>query len=179
MLVPEQAALQVERGLIAMLAGGGDPGSVPGRQAARAPDLVGTSSARGSVVAALGRCEVLSFRRLAHRILNETVGPMPVVLTPIGRQMALRRLIQRHRKDLREFAKVAERGTFVAAIARGIAELLQESVSIEQLEAAAQSADQEGDPSAPRLHDSALAMRQPRLRTARTATSARVSSPSP
>jgi ATP-dependent helicase/nuclease subunit B len=127
MLVPEQAALQMERGLLAM-----------------------------SAVRALGRGEVLSFRRLAHRILNEATGPMPATLTPIGRQMALRHLITRHRRQLQEFGKVAERGGFVAAIARGIVELLQEAVPAEQLQAAAEAADDAGDPSAPRLHDAAL-----------------------
>jgi ATP-dependent helicase/nuclease subunit B len=130
MLVPEQAALQMERGLLAR-----------------------------STASALGRCEVLSFRRLAHRILNETTGPMPATLSPTGRHMALRHLILRHRKDLREFAKVAERGGFVAAIARGITELLQEAVTTGQLDAAARDAQEAGDPSAPRLHDAALLYR--------------------
>ena len=127
MLVPEQAGLQMERALLAM-----------------------------SAAAVLGRCEVLSFRRLAHRVLGEATGPMPATLSPTGRQMALRYLIGRHRNVLREFGKVAERGGFVAAIARGIAELLQESVTAEQLQAAADTAEEAGDPSAPRLHDAAL-----------------------
>ncbi len=134
LLVPEQAALQMERGLLAR-----------------------------SASPALGRCDVLSFRRLAHRILNESKagphGPIPTPLSPIGRQMALRRLIQQHRRELREFGKVAERAGFISAVAHGIVELLQEAVTVDQLDAAAASAESAGDPSAPRLHDMALLLR--------------------
>ncbi|HVP11260.1 MAG TPA: ATP-dependent nuclease subunit B, partial [Phycisphaerae bacterium] len=130
MLVPEQAALQMERGLLAM------------------------SPAR-----TLGRCEVLSFRRLAHRILNESAGPTPAILSPTGRQMALRHLIARHRKSLREFAGVADRGGTVAAVARTITELLQECASPDRLEAEGKAALAEQDPSGPRLHDIALLYR--------------------
>lgn len=129
-LVPEQAGLQMERALLSML----DP-------------------------PALGRCEVLSFRRLAHRILGEAAGPSPTPLTAIGRQMALRHLIARNRRKLREFGKVADRGGFLTAVSGGMVELLQEAVTPEQLDQAATAAQDEGDPSAPRLHDMALIFR--------------------
>lgn len=127
LLVPEQAALQMERGLLALSAG-----------------------------STLGRCEVLSFRRLAHRILSEAPGRVPVTLTPTGRHMALRHLLGRHRRQFQELGKVADRGGVIAAIARSVAELLQEAVTTDQLQAAAQQADASGDPSAARLHDTAL-----------------------
>ena len=130
MLVPEQAALQMERGLLAM-----------------APAKT------------LWRCEVLSFRRLAHRILNESDGPTPAILSPTGRQMALRYLIGRERKALREFSRVADRSGVIAAVARGITELLQECVSPDQLEAGSKAVADEQDPSGPRLHDMALLYR--------------------
>ncbi len=133
LLVPEQASLQMERGLLAML--------------------------ETSNVKALGRCEVLSFRRLANRIFAETTGPSPVPLTPLGRQMALRLLISRHRKSLREFARVAERGSFIVEVSRGVAELLQESITLQQLDDAAAAAEESGDPTAARLHDVALLYR--------------------
>ncbi len=130
MLVPEQAALQMERGLLAM---------------AGAP--------------VLGRCEVLSFRRLAHRILNELAGPTPVVLSPNGRQAALRRLLGRRRGQWREFDRVADRPGFIAAVARGVTELLQEAATVDQLDEAARRAESEGEPSARRLHDLAVLYR--------------------
>lgn len=130
LLVPEQAGLQMERALLAM-----------------------------SDRPALGRCEVLSFRRLAHRILSESVGPAPTPLTPIGRQMAMRFLIARRRRELKEFGKVADRGGFLSAVCGGIVELLQEAVTPDQLDLAASAARDEGHPSAPRLHDMALLFR--------------------
>lgn len=130
LLVPEQAGLQVERAILSML-------ETP----------------------ALGRCEVLSFRRLAHRILSETIGPSPMPLTATGRQMALRYLIGRNKRRLREFGKVADRTGFLAAVSRTIVELLQEAVTPDQLEQAAGAAESEGDPSAPRLGDMAFLYR--------------------
>ncbi|MBI5764500.1 MAG: exodeoxyribonuclease V subunit gamma [Planctomycetes bacterium] len=127
LLVPEQAGLQMERSLLAMSGAG-----------------------------TLGRCEVLSFRRLAHRILSEAAGPSPVPLTPYGRQMALRLLISRNYRRLREFAKVAERPGFVHAISLSMAELMQEAVTIESLQEAAGRAESEGHPAAARLHDVSL-----------------------
>lgn len=124
MLVPEQAALQMERGLLTM-----------------------------SPAPTLGRCEVLSFRRLAHRILNEAGGDAPAILSPTGRLLALRHLIARHRKSLREFGRVADRGGVISAIAQAITELFQECVPAEQLEAGAMSALADDDPAGPRLHD--------------------------
>jgi ATP-dependent helicase/nuclease subunit B len=130
MLVPEQAALQMERGLLAM-----SPAKV------------------------LGRCEVLSFRRLAHRILNDSATAVPVILSPIGRQMALRHLIARRRRNLKELGRVADRGGVVSAIASAVVELIQECVSPEALEAEAKTALSEQDPSGGRLHDVALLYR--------------------
>ncbi|MCG8408838.1 MAG: PD-(D/E)XK nuclease family protein [Phycisphaerales bacterium] len=134
MLVPEQATLQMERSLLAMLKQ--NPGAT-----------------------ALGRCEVLSFRRLSHRVLNESMGSTPVPLTSIGRQMALRYLVGKHRRSLREFGKVAERNGFIAEIARGVAELLQEAITVEQLEMCAREAAESNEPIAARLHDTALLYR--------------------
>ncbi|HUN81380.1 MAG TPA: hypothetical protein VMV81_07700, partial [Phycisphaerae bacterium] len=129
-LVPEQAAMQMER---ALLAGTG----------------------RG----VLGRCEVISFRRLAHRIIADAEGSIPLPLTTLGREMALRYLIGRHRRELREFSHVCDRGGFLSAICRGIAELLQESVTVEQITESAARAEAESHPSAARFHDLALLYR--------------------
>lgn len=124
LLVPEQAALQMER----LLLGGGE---LPG----------------------LGRCEVLSFRRLAHRVLNAAGGALPVVLSRIGREMVLRNLLARNRSGLREFDGVALRPGFVAELGRTLVELLQESVSPERLLEQAEACRRAGNPSADRLHD--------------------------
>ncbi len=130
-LVPEQAALQMERALLA------DP-AVPG----------------------LARCEVLGFRRLAHRILNDAGGPLPVILTPIGRTMVLRDLLTRCRPELQELAGVATRAGLIESLARTIVELIQETVVPERLDAAAQASAGENNASAARLHDVALVYRR-------------------
>jgi len=130
LLVPDQAALQMDRALLTV-------GGLP----------------------VLGRCEVLSFRRLARRILQESGAPGLTTLSPLARQMALRLLIGRNARRLREFKSVAERSGFVAGLASTMTELLQESVSVDELDAAAAAAQDAGDPTAPRLHDLALLYR--------------------
>lgn len=130
MLVPEQAGLQMERSLLSML-----------------------------TPPALGRCDVLSFRRLAHRVFNESSGPTPALITPTGRQMALRYIIARHSRKLREFSRVSDRAGFLATVAAGIVELLQEAVTPDHLENAARAAEAENDPTSPRLHDMAIIFR--------------------
>ncbi|MCB9863780.1 MAG: PD-(D/E)XK nuclease family protein, partial [Phycisphaerales bacterium] len=129
-LVPEQAALQSERLLLALSEG-----------------------------TTLGRCEVLSFRRLAQRILSESTGGMPTPLTPIGRQMAVRFLLGRDRQQFMEFGRLADRGGFVAELAGALSELFRESVSVERLEACAKAAESEDAPTFPRLHDLAILYR--------------------
>lgn len=130
LLVPEQAALQSERLLLSLSEG-----------------------------TTLGRCEVLSFRRLAQRVLNESSGGMPTPLTPTGRQMAVRFLLGRHRQQLKEFGRLADRGGFVAEVAGALSELFRESVSVERLEACATAAESEDAPTFPRLHDLAILYR--------------------
>jgi len=127
LVVPEQAALQMERALLTRPA-----------------------------IPVLGRCEVLSFRRLAHRILNTTTGPSPVPMSPIGRQMALRHLISRHRSRLSVFQHVAERPGFIASIARSVTELIQEAVAPADLSAAAEAAREADEPDWPRMNDLAV-----------------------
>jgi ATP-dependent helicase/nuclease subunit B len=141
LLVPEQAALQMERGILGMLQQ--EHGQV-------SPD-------RATPV--LGRCEVLGFRRLAHRILNETPGSSPVVLSSNGRQMALRHLLNRHRRELREFHRVAERTGFIRMVAQSVSSLLQECTAPDQVANVAVEAESRNDPSARRLHDLALIYR--------------------
>lgn len=130
LLVPEQAALQSERLLLGL-----------------------------SESTTLGRCEVLSFRRLAQRILDESTGGMPTPLTPIGRQMAVRFLLGRERQRFREFGRLADRGGFVAELAGALSELFRESVSVERLDTCAAAAESEDAPTFPRLHDLAILYR--------------------
>lgn len=130
LLVPEQAALQMERAILSRL------------------------DAR-----VLGRCDVLSFRRLAFRILGRTDPGGPVPMTPLGRGMAIRHLLGRRRAELREFRRVPNRAGFVSALSNAIVELIQEGATLEQLESAAAGAEAARHASAPRLHDVGLLYR--------------------
>jgi ATP-dependent helicase/nuclease subunit B len=130
-LVPEQATLQMERSLLVQ---------GPHR--------------------ALGRCEVISFKRLAHRILNEAVGHLPVPMTAVGRTMLLRSVLARRQRDLREFHGVALRPGFAAALSKNVVELIRQAVSPERLEEAVAASREGGEPEYDRLYDLALIYRE-------------------
>ncbi|MCK6484956.1 MAG: PD-(D/E)XK nuclease family protein [Phycisphaerae bacterium] len=125
LLVPEQAALQIERALIE-------------RESFRT----------------LGRCEVLSFRRLARRVLDDAAGPALRVLSPLGRQMVLRRQIGRLRGRLRCFGASADRPGFIAALSETVSELIQHGATPADLERSAEGRDA-NDPSGLLLRETA------------------------
>jgi ATP-dependent helicase/nuclease subunit B len=97
LLVPEQASFQMERALIE------------------------TPGIHGFI-----RCEVLSFQRLAYRILAET-GAEPrradQTIGPLGRMMAIRRLIRREKAQLRLLGRVADTPGLVKQVAAALEEL--------------------------------------------------------
>ena len=100
LLVPEQASLQMERELIE------DP-----------------------AIGAFSRAEVLSFRRLAMRVLSQAGGLGDSTLTPLGRLMVLRHLLERDQKHLRCYGPVLNKRGFVAELAAAIVELMHEQVA--------------------------------------------------
>jgi ATP-dependent helicase/nuclease subunit B len=102
LLVPEQASLQMERALL----------SGPVRATARA--------------------EVLSFRRLALRILGP-VATHRKLLSPIGRAMVLRSLLQRLAGELRYYHRVDRLTGFLDCLGQTIDELIAEGVSPDDL----------------------------------------------
>lgn len=64
-------------------------------------------------IAGMMRAQVLSFRRLAYRVMQETGG---MALTPIneeGKKMMLYKILQRRKSDLPVFAGVAEQFGFI------------------------------------------------------------------
>ena len=102
LLVPEQATFQMERALI------------------ETPDIAGFI-----------RCEVLSFNRLAYRILAET-GADPrrgdETIGKMGRMMAMRRLIRRAKGELQIFDRVADRPGLVKQVSTAVEELMRERI---------------------------------------------------
>lgn len=99
LLVPEQASFQMERALI------------------ETPDIHGFI-----------RCEVLSFQRLAYRIFSET-GADPrradETIGPLGRMMAIRRLIRREKNNLRLLGRVADKPGLVRQVSSALDELMR------------------------------------------------------
>lgn len=101
-LVPEQASFQMERALI------------------ETPDIPGYV-----------RCEVLSFQRLAYRVFAQSgAGPRAADQTigPLGRLMAVRRLIRRERSRLQLLGRVADKPGLIPQVAGAIDELMREQV---------------------------------------------------
>lgn len=93
LLVPEQATYQMEVAL------------------ANTPDLGGSL-----------RAQVLSFRRLAWRVFSETGGGQRVLIGAIGKQMLLRRILLKHRLQLKAFAPSATRPGMTELLAQTIGE---------------------------------------------------------
>ncbi|HUX47031.1 MAG TPA: helicase-exonuclease AddAB subunit AddB, partial [Desulfosporosinus sp.] len=93
LLVPEQATHQVEVTL------------------ANTPDLGGSL-----------RAQVLSFRRLGWRVFSETGGGQKVLIGAIGKRMLLRRILLKHRLELKAFARSATRPGMADLLAQAIGE---------------------------------------------------------
>lgn len=102
-LVPEQATFQAERELLSW----GRPAMV--------------------------RVQVLSFRRLAWRVLGEVGGAVRPQLGELGRRMALRGLIFRREGELRVFHRAARRSGFIHRLAMTLTELGQHGITPAQL----------------------------------------------
>lgn len=93
LLVPEQATYQMEVAL------------------ANTPDLGGSL-----------RAQVLSFRRLGWRVFSETGGGQKVLIGALGKRMLLRRILLKHRLQLKAFARSATRPGMADLLAQAIGE---------------------------------------------------------
>ncbi len=92
-LVPEQATLQVQRELAEVH-----------------PDHV------------LGNIDVLSFGRLAHRLLNEQAGKKAVLLDDTGKSMILRRIAGKEKPQLEVFGRNLNQSGFIQELKSVISE---------------------------------------------------------
>ena len=92
-IVPEQATLQVQRELSAIH-----------------PDHV------------LGNIDVLSFGRLAHKLISEQTGKNTVILDDTGKSMILRRIAGRQRDNLEVFARNLNQSGFIQELKSVISE---------------------------------------------------------
>ncbi len=104
-LVPEQATLQVQRELAAVH-----------------PDHV------------LGNIDVLSFGRLAHRLLNEQAGKKAVLLDDTGKSMILRRIAGKEKSELEVFGRNLNQSGFIQELKSVISEFSAYRITNEVLE---------------------------------------------
>lgn len=104
-IVPEQQTLQVQRGLIAAH-----------------PDHV------------LGNIDVLSFARLAYRVLSEQRTPETVLLDDTGKSMILRRLAGKRKDSFELFGRNISQNGFISELKSVISELSAYRVSTDMLE---------------------------------------------
>lgn len=102
LLVPEQASLQMERELVCA----GD-------------------------VQAISRAEVLSFRRLTFRIMQQANAPLKPALSPAARAMVLRTIIARLGSRLKYYRRVDRMSGFFDRLGQTIGELIDEAVGPE------------------------------------------------
>lgn len=82
------------------------------------------------------RAQVLSFRRLAYRVLLETGGAARVPIGELGKRMILRELLERHKTLLRIFGNSCQRPGFTDCLARTIGEMKTYLVTPELLDSA-------------------------------------------
>lgn len=92
-LVPEQGSFQAEYALATL------------------PGLGGTM-----------RAQVLSFKRLAYRVMQELGGTALIPVDELGKHMVLRMLVEKHQSDLRVFARSAHQPGFIGQLGRMISE---------------------------------------------------------
>ncbi|MCR4400619.1 MAG: helicase-exonuclease AddAB subunit AddB, partial [Syntrophomonadaceae bacterium] len=105
LLVPEQASFQAETALL------------------------GAAGIEGTF-----RAQVLSFHRLAWRVLQEAGGAGRIHLSEVGRHMVLRAAVEKRLDDLRVFRPAAQRPNFAAAVADMLQEMQAYGVTPEDLE---------------------------------------------
>ncbi|HPA54687.1 MAG TPA: helicase-exonuclease AddAB subunit AddB [Bacillota bacterium] len=99
-IVPEQFSLQAEKKLI---------------------KAVGASGINGA--------EVLSFRRLSHRVLGEVGGLVRKHINPAGKSILVYTIMEKLRDELRVFAKAAGKQGFVNTLCGTISELKRYNIA--------------------------------------------------
>ncbi|MEW5866286.1 MAG: helicase-exonuclease AddAB subunit AddB [Bacillota bacterium] len=133
LLVPEQATFQMEHALVST------------------PDLAGFE-----------RVQVLSFKRLAGRVLLELGGGARQQIGELGKLMVLRSLVQGRAGVLKLFGATSKKYGFVTCLAAAMRELRIYDIGSDALEAAAGGLEREGQgetPLALKLHDLAVITR--------------------
>lgn len=117
LLVPEQATFQAEHALVCT------------------PGLGGTI-----------RAQVLSFRRLAHRMMQEAGGIARVHIDDSGKKMLLYDLLHKYGDELRQFQASSEQAGFIDNLNRMYGEFRRYCITPDRLEQFVRKAEQTGEP---------------------------------
>lgn len=91
------------------------------------------------------RVQVLSFRRLTYRVLQEVGGGARLHIGDLGKRMVLRRFLAQRRDQLKVFGSAADQAGFVDSLASAISELKIYQVGVDDL--ARLLANQQGEQS--------------------------------
>lgn len=78
--------------------------------------------------------DVLSFKRLAHRVFEETGATDRVQISELGKTMLLRRIFEKHGKDLKVYGRMAGRSGFMESFNSLIAEMKRAQVTEADME---------------------------------------------
>ena len=113
LVVPEQTKMDMEQDYLAM---------------SRAPGLM--------------QAEVLSFRRLAWRLLGE-VGRQPrAPVDPVGRAMLIHRVLHQNKDKLHSFGYLADKPGFIRQVTAVLGDLKRYRIGADQLQEAAEKAEE-------------------------------------
>ncbi|HSL93416.1 MAG TPA: helicase-exonuclease AddAB subunit AddB, partial [Bacillota bacterium] len=131
LMTPEQATFQAERDLSSRSENGG-----------------------------IMRIRVTSFRRLAHHVSQMVGGSTLRPLSPLGRQMLVRRIIEDNRSALMVFSRAARQPGFCLRLVELLAEMKRYGIRPEQLQSALESGAGMTATLAGKLHDLHLILSQ-------------------
>lgn len=80
------------------------------------------------------RAQVLSFRRLAHRIMLEVGGAARPLLGDLGKRMIIRNIIEKRKENLKVFARAAKQPGFADTLASTLSEFKIYGIGTDELQ---------------------------------------------
>lgn len=88
---------------------------------------------KGATASGTFRAQVLSFQRLAWRVLQETGGGLATPLDDLGKALLLKHIIEKNKAHFKVFARVMDRPGFLEQLVRTLSEMKIYQISPEQL----------------------------------------------
>lgn len=125
---------------------------VPEQNTAAVERQIVHESSRGAIL----NLEIVSFNRLAYKVLDEVGRNGGQILDDTGKNLIVRRILKENKKELTYFAGMQTRQGFVAKMRSALSELSQYGIRPEQLLAAAGTLEKKGGQTALKAKDLAL-----------------------